>query len=232
MTDGLVRFQASACMATESPVSVPSESALVSPAILVFSYSAATAIPRDPARLSAADEAVLLENASTLIAPELVREAELPELGPMSVSVLASLVTSESAATTATPTMPPIEIAASSDSAKLVLDAEIVSAAECVTLPSSVTPVAPATIEVGIETEMAPSTPPEARALWVLAWLFDVAVSSTNPFVPESDDVEPARISVLAEGWISESVTLPFPAKPRLPERKVISASVKLVDLA
>src|SRR5260370_16983098 len=89
-------------MVTESPVKVPSESAFVSPSILVLSYSAATDSPMDPARLKAVEEAVLLENASTLIAPALLREPD-----PMSASVLASLVTSASAATAASPPNPP-----------------------------------------------------------------------------------------------------------------------------
>src|SRR5260370_22619060 len=191
-------------MVTESPVKVPSESAFVSPSILVLSYSAATDSPMDPARLKAVEEAVLLENASTLIAPALLREPD-----PMSASVLASLVTSASAATAAMPANPPTASALSSESATFALDAEIVRPAACTTLPSSCTSVAPATIELGIATAIAPRRPPEARNERVLARLFEIAGNSTKPPVADMDDVGPRRRPAAAGARVSGALTTP-----------------------
>src|SRR5260370_16787766 len=59
-----------------------------------------------------------------------------------------------------------------------------------------------------------------------------MAVNSTRPPVADRDDVEPPSTSAAAEGWISESLTLPFPAKPKLASIRRTSESVKLVALA
>src|SRR5258708_3994728 len=59
-----------------------------------------------------------------------------------------------------------------------------------------------------------------------------IAVNSTGPPVADRDDVEPPSTSAAAEGWISESLTLPFPAKPKLASIRRTSESVKLVALA
>src|SRR5258708_11532207 len=59
-----------------------------------------------------------------------------------------------------------------------------------------------------------------------------MAVHATRLTVADRDDVVPPSTSAAAEGWISESLTLPFPAKPKLASIRRTSESVKLVALA
>ncbi len=231
LIDGDVWFQPIAWIVTLPPLSVPSESALVSPSTLVFSNSAATARPSEPVRLDATAEATLAEKARIWMAPVLVIEAPEPEFGPTRASVLALGVISESAATSARAPRPPTESAAVATFAKFPLAARMVTLDEDATLPSTFTSVGAPTCAMGTLKLMPASPPTEARSLCTLATLCDTAVKLTCPLllveapVPDSDSVSALPVTCAMS-------MAPLPAKRKPAFNCSVFASAKLDALA